>query len=267
MVNVDVELFQSFCRKYINKVVKNHFKDINGDDDSSLSLTSPRSAIKRVCLHKDNDPITLTLGRLFIWWVEARGLFNDIIYGIPSTVFEISNTYYPQVKLHFREDKYEASQNNRRPARGEVSFRWKETNYSTTNINSLANKILNDFARPPFSYNRGREHWSYADKSKGYYFQFKVTNENEARKVIERVMNVQETEVPNWEKYLRKHEDKKNYNIQETVRVMEENIKTPKKRPIAKVVFSYAELFIPGTTQPLILVDRTGTKSKAIKIA
>ena len=33
MASPDVELFQSFCRKYINKGVKNHFQDVSGDDD------------------------------------------------------------------------------------------------------------------------------------------------------------------------------------------------------------------------------------------
>jgi hypothetical protein len=92
----------------------------------------------------------LTVGRLLIWWVEARGLFDEYIYGIPSTDFEITHTYYPQVKLHFREDKYEASTNSRRPARSEVSFRWREDDYSTANINSLATKVVADFANPPF---------------------------------------------------------------------------------------------------------------------
>lgn len=265
MPSQDVELFQSFMRRYVNKLVTNHFKDIDGNDDNSLTTGAARQVIKRVCLHKDSDPLNLTIGRLLIWWVEARGLFNDVIYGIPSTDFEISNTYYPQVKLHFREDKYEAATNTRRPARGEISFRWKETDYTTANINSLANKIVNDFARPVFFYNRGREHWSYADKSKGYYFQMTVTSEAEAKKAIAQVIGVQDTDVPDWEKYLRKHEDKKNYNTQEIVKVEGKNIKKPKKRPVAKVSFAYAELFIPGTTKPKILVDLTGTKAGAIR--
>ncbi|NJL53092.1 MAG: hypothetical protein HC930_14505 [Hydrococcus sp. SU_1_0] len=47
--------------------------------------------------------------------------------------------------------------------------------------------------------------------------------------------------------------------------VMGEVIKKPKKRPVAKVEFAYAELFIPGTIKPIVLVDMTGTKSGAIK--
>ncbi|NJL53093.1 MAG: hypothetical protein HC930_14510 [Hydrococcus sp. SU_1_0] len=150
MASNDIEIVQSFIRKYINKGIKEHFKDVSGDDETSLSKDTPRSAIKLVCLHKDTDPITLTVVRLLIWWVEARGLLDEFIYGIPSTDFEISNTYYPQVKLHFRESKYEAATNARRPARGEVSFRWKENSFSTANVQALANKITADFARPRF---------------------------------------------------------------------------------------------------------------------
>jgi hypothetical protein len=262
----DVEIVQSFIRKYINKAIKEHFNDIPGDDEDSLSKAAPRSAIKLVCLHKDTDPITLTAIRLLIWWVEARGLLDEFIYGIPSTDFEIKHTYYPQVKLHFREDKIEAFNGNRRPARGEISFRWKEENYTEANILALTNKIIADFARPPFHYQRGRELWSYADKQKGYYFQMTVQSEAEAKKVIKQVIGIQDSEEPDWEKYLREHKDQKNYTIQETVRVMGQTVKKPKKRPIAKIEFKYAELFIPGTTKPLILVDRSGTKAHALKI-
>ncbi len=263
----DIETFQSFCRKYVNKLVKEHFSDISNDDPGTLSLEIPRQAIKRVCLHQDTDPIMLTIGRLLLWWVEAKGLFDDIIYGIPSTDFEITHTYYPQVKLHFREDKYEAATNNRRPARSEVSFRWRETDYSTTNVNSLANKILNDFARPVFYYRKGRQIWTYWDDKLGYRFTVAANDETNARKIIEQVHRIQDDVEPDWETHLREHKDNKNYGIQETIRVMGETKKKPKKRPIATVHFAYAELFIPGLTQPIILVDRTGTKARAIKLA
>ena len=267
MSRQDVETFQSFCRKYVNKAVRKHFGDIDTIGDDSLSLNSPRQTIRAICTHKDTDPMTLTIGRLVFWYFEAKGLLDEYIYGIPSTDFEISNTYYPQVKLHFREDRYQASDNDRRPARGEVSFRWRETDYSTTNINTLANKIVTDFVNPVFYFQRGRELWTYADKSKGDYFQLTVQSETEAKKVIEQVIRVQEERVPDWEQYLRKHEDKKNYATPGTVRVMGETIRKPKKRPVARVEFKYAELFIPGTTKPIVLVDRTGNKHNAIRYA
>lgn len=265
MSRQDVENFQSFVRKYVNRAVKEHFRDIDGNDDASLSLDVPRQAIKRVCLHKDTDPIVLTVGRMLIWWVEAKGLFDEYIYGIPSTDFEISNTYYPQVKLHFKEDKYIAATSERKPIRGEVSFRWRETDYTTANIRAIANKVYADFVQPVFYYQRGRELWSYADKSKGDYFQMTVDSEATAKKVIEQVIRVQEEREPDWDKYLRKHEDKRNYTTQETIRVMGEVVKKPKKRPVGRVEFQYAELFIPGMTKPIILVDHTGNKINAIR--
>lgn len=267
MSRQDVEHFQSFCRKWINRTVREHFSDLPSGTDGSLDTDSPRGVIRDVCLHKDTDPMTLTIGRMLVWWVEARGLFDEYIYGIPSTDFEISNTYYPQVKLHFREDRYQASDNSRRPARGEVSFRWRETDFTKLNIEQLANKIVLDFVQPVFFYQRGKELWSYADKSKGYYFQMTVDNETTAKKVIEQVIRIQDEVEPDWEKYLRKHEDKKSYTTQETIKVMGETIKKPKKRPFARVEFKYAELFIPGTTKPIILVDRTGSKHNAIRYA
>ena len=199
--------------------------------------------------------------------MECKDLLDEYIYGIPSTDFEISHTYYPQVKLHFKEDRYQASDNNRRPARGEVSFRWKQTDYSTVNINQLINKIVTDFVNPVFFYQRGKELWTYADKSKGDYFQLTVDSEATAKKVIEQVIRVQEEREPDWEKYLRKHEDRQDYNNPGTVRVMGETIRKPKKRPVARVEFKYAELFIPGTTKPLTLVDRTGNRTNALRYA
>ena len=231
----ETEVFQSFCQKYVNKAVKKHFKDVPSNTTEGLSLAVPRQAIKRICLHQDSDSLLLTIGRMLVWWVEARGLFDEFIYGVPSTDFEISHTYYPQVKLHFREEKYEAIDNDRRPARGEVSFRWMETDFSTINIDKLTDKIEREFTAPVFFYQRGRELWSYADKSKGHYFKMTVDGEETAKKVIEKVIRLQDNTEPEWDKYLKFHQDKKNYNITDTVRVEGETIRKPKKRPVAKV--------------------------------
>lgn len=261
----DVELVQSFIRRYINKEVKNHFKDINGNDDNSLSLDAPRQAIKLVCLHKDKDPIMLTILRLLIYWVEARGLFNDVIYGIPSTEYEIKYNYYPQVKLHFLENRYESSTNNRRPIRSEVSFRWREADYSSTNINALATKVHADFAKPVFNFDKGRECWTYWDDEKGYRFTVYVKSKIEAKKIIGQTIGIQDEGLPDWDKNLREHKNEINYDVRETVRVMGETKKKPRKRPVGTVRYQYAELFIPGTTKPIILSDVSGYRPQALR--
>ena len=265
MATNDIELFQSFCRRYINREVGKHFRDVDGDSDEALSRAVPRQLIKRICLHKDKDPIVLTVGRLLIWWVEAKGLFDEYIYGIPSTDFEIKHTYYPQVQLHFKEERYNAADNDRIPIRSAISFRWRESDYSEANINVLKNKIKSDFARPAFSFGKGRECWTYWDDQKGYRFTVYVQNEAEAKKIISQVIAIQDTDAPDWDNKLREHKDNVDYATPGTVRVMGETRRKPRKRPVGTVKFAYAELFIPGVTKPIVLLDRTGGKPKALE--
>jgi hypothetical protein len=264
MASNDIELFQDFCRRYFNRTINAHFKDVEGTDDDSLSRSVPRSLIKRVCLHKDKDPIILTVGRLLIWWVEARGLFEEFIYGIPSTDFEIKHTYYPQVQLHFQEERYDAADNDRIPVRSRIAFRWRETDYGTASIQALANKIKADFGTLPFAYGKGRDCWTYWDDEKGYQFTVYVQNEAQAKSVISQVINLQDSGTPDWDNKLREHKSNVDYTVPGTVRVMGETRRKPRKRPVATVKFAYAELFIPGVVKPIILIDRTGTKAGAL---
>jgi hypothetical protein len=250
-----------------NKAIKEHFKDVTGDDEGSLSKAAPRSAIKLVCLHKDSDPITLTAIRLLIWWVEARGLMDEFIYGIPSTDFEIKHTYYPQVQLHFKEDTYEAANNNRIPIRSAISFRWRSDDFSTASINALKNKIKADFITPIFSFNRGKDCWTYWDDQKGYRFTVYVQNETEAKKIIGQIISIQDTEIPDWDNKLREHKSNVNYTTPGTVRVMGETRRKPRKRPVGTVKFAYAELFIPGVVKPIVLIDHTRSKLGALEYA
>lgn len=264
MPSKDVELFQDFCRRYINRVVHEHFRDVDTTDPDNLSRSVPRQLIKRICLHKDSDPITLSIGRLLVWWIEARGIMDEFIYGIPSTDFEIKHTYYPQVQLHFQEERYDAADNDRIPVRSRISFRWRSDDFGTARVESLANKIKADFARPPFSFGKGRECWTYWDDEKGYRFTVYVQNESEAKSIISQVVGIQDSGTPDWNANLREHKDGVNYAAPGTVRVMGETRRKPRKRPVGTVKFAYAELFIPGVTKPIILVDRTGTKAGAL---
>ena len=261
----DVEFFQSFCRRYINKTVRAYFSDISGVDEDSLSVNSSRQATKKLLLHKDTDTLPLTLGRLLFWWLETKGLMDEYIYGIPSTDFDIKHTYYPQVKLHFQESRYESSTNNRKPVRSEVSFRWRSEDFSTQNITALATKVHADFARPIFSFDRGKQCWTYWDDKKGYRFTVYVQSETEAKKIIEQTIRIQDDVEPDWSKNLRYHESRENFEVRETVRAMGETNRKPKKRPIGTVKYQYAELFIHGLKKPIILSDATSYRPQAIR--
>lgn len=255
MASQDVELFQSFIRKYVNKTVKAHFLDVDGDDDASLSLDVPRQAIKRVCLHKDTDPLPLTVGRLLIWWVEAKGLFNDVIYGIPSANFHETVRFKPQIKLFWREKTSDAREAIRYPIRAEYTVRYRGDYASRNDLELLKTKINRIFnTGTVHNFWKGREKYSYRDKEKGYEFIITAKNETEAKSVINALLEIQDDNPLN-EALLTRSTKDKNWNEIETVRVAGETFKKPKERPIGRVYFTHAEFAVHGMPKDKTLVS------------
>jgi len=254
----DIELIQSFCRKYINKGVKKHFKDVAGNDDNSLSRGSSRQIIKRICLHKDNDSLTLTVARLLIWWVEAKGLFDEYFYAIPTDTFHESVVFKPQIVIQWRESKEDARDNDRYAIKARYSVRWKGDYSSPTDINKIRLKINNIFNKPSIHFFiKGREKYSYRDKIKGYEFIIAAKDEGEARKVITALLEIQD-DAPLDEALLTKSITERNWNATERVRVNGILHDMPKRRPVGKVVFEKAEFKVHGMTRDILLTDKYG---------
>lgn len=255
MASNDIELFQSFCRKFFNRTVIEHFKDVTNDDPDTLSRSVPRQLIKRICLHKDKDPMILTVGRLLIWWVEARGLLDEFIYGIPATTFHETVRFQPQIKLFWRERTKEAATNNRYPARAAYTVRFKGDVSSRADIVALRNKVERIFGgSTPHSFTKGREKYSYRDKEKGYEFIITAQNEAEAKSVINALLEIQ-GDNPLKEELLTRSTSEKNWNAIETVRVNGQAYTKPKQRPVAKVYFTHAELAVHGMARDITLVS------------
>lgn len=260
MASNDIELFQSFCRKFFNRTVNEHFKDVVNDDPDTLSRGVPRQLIKRICLHKDNDPIVLTVGRLLIWWVEARGLLDEFIYGIPSTTFHETVRFQPQIKLFWREATKEAALDNRYPARAVYTVRFKGGVSSKTDIVALRNKVGRIFGgSTPHSFTKGREKYSYRDKEKGYEFIITALNKQEAKSVINALLEIQ-GDNPLEEALLTTSTTDRNWNAVETIRVNGQAYKKPKQRPIAKVHFTHAELAVHGMARDITLVSNLASR-------
>lgn len=255
MSRQDAEFFQSFCRKYVNKAVRNHFSDISNVADDDLSLSNPRQTTKKLLLHKDTDPIMLTIGRLLFWWLETKGLLDEYIYGIPASNFHESVRFKPQIKLFWREKTEDARTNNRYPARAEYSIRYRG-NYATVNdLKLLTAKLALVFNNPTtHSFWKGREKYSYRDKDKGYEFIITARDETEAKDVINHLLEVQGDNPLN-EALLTRSTKDKNWNAKETVRVGGETFTKPKERPIAEVWFTHAQLSVHGMTKDKTLVS------------
>ncbi|MEC4806519.1 MAG: hypothetical protein SAJ12_07265 [Jaaginema sp. PMC 1079.18] len=180
-------------------------------------------------------------------------------YAIPCESFHQTVRIYPQIALVFREEKADAQKNNRprHPLRSVVTIRVMADIFSDTFIKELAQKVASKFAKPPFFFYRGEQFWSYADRSRGYFFQVYVQDEANAKKIIEQAMDIQ-VDSPDWD-VLKYHQQKyKNWNNKEYFTLGTERIRKPRLRPKGKVVFTHAELKLPGLTEDVILVDRMG---------
>lgn len=255
MASNDIELFQSFCRKYVNKQVKNHFSDITGNDDASLSRSTPREIIKRICLHKNDDSLTLTISRLLLWWVEAKGLFGEYIYGIPAINFHETVRFKPQIKLFWEEKLEDAKANGRRQLEARHTVRYRG-NYETANdLADLATKIRSIFNNPStHNFKKGRNKYSYRDKIKGYQFIITADSEDEARKVINALLEIQDDN-PLTESLLTTSTKEKDWDKVETITVGGETFTKPVERKIGTVYFTHAELSVHGMVKDKTLVS------------
>lgn len=257
----DVEHFQSTVRKVVNSLVREHFKDI--DESVELAnISTPRSSLRRACTHDDTDSLLMTVGKLNLYRFVVDPSANlPPIYGIPLTTFHESVKFHPQIRLYFHED-LNLVESGYSPLEAEITFRlMRETGATLTPTEAkvIANKIKTLFcANKGFTWKKGREKWVYKDESKGYDFRLLAWNETEAKKVIERVLDIQ-SHSPDWD-YLSVATKKKTYTtVPGNHTIYGKSRRKPRDRPIGYVRFRYAELKVWGMND-VTLVDRTGLR-------
>jgi hypothetical protein len=244
-----------------NKIVKREFNDV-GDDDWVHDITTSRGSLRVACTHEDADSIDMTLIRLWLFYGVLRKAqdFHPAIYGIPSTSFQETTKFHPQIHLHFEEKNVEAD-SGYRVLRSYVSLRlMNETTdtLSKAEATTIANKIKTLFQTgTPFFWKRGKELASYIDQPKGYYFQLSVFSITEAKKIIEQVLDIR-GHTPDW-KLLNIKNNAEPVGSYPTVPVskaiMGKSYKQPRRRPVGTVHFVYATLALHGKPNHVVLVD------------
>lgn len=262
----DIEHLQLTIRRYLNKQIREDFRDMFDDGDTwEPEVGTTRGAMLRALLHEDSDPIAVTSARMMLYYFtfgKARNLQTPI-YGIPATHFQESIKFYPQVRLFFNED-YSLVEDGYESVKADISFRlMNETEETITPAKAqiIATRIRSLFATGQgFTWKKGREKWCYYDQSRGYKLQILAWNESEAKKVIEQVLDVQQ-HTPNWQEYLSVATKKRSFpTVPGTHRVYGKQRRKPRDRPVAFVRFRYAELKVWGMTHAVTLVDKTGTR-------
>lgn len=271
----DVEHFQMVIRKYVNKLIREDFKDLADEAGNwDPNVTTTRGSMRQALTHEDSDPLQLTIGRLFLYYFvygKAKALMPDI-YGIPNTSFDQIRIYRPQVALYFS-DKETPSDHVHKRTSGTISFRLMDetsTTISQTRVNNLANKIKALFTTPNnFVWQKGKLMVSYTDKEKGYQLQLLVKDKFEGRKIIEQVLDIQ-SHTPDW-KYMNSDESEdplaKYPNTPGNQTILGKSYPKPQQRRVADVRFRYATLAIHGRPKPINLVDTTYTRQNVLERA
>lgn len=257
------EHLQDVLLKTYNRIVREEFKDIDlavSDTDIATARTSLRSA----CLIKDDDTATMTVVRMFLFYVilgQAKRMQGDV-YGVPCTTFQETYTYIPQISLYFIQD-FQDVDPDYAPVQGHITIRWKNqtaTTVSKSDIVALARKIRTLFGgTTPEQWKKGKILYTYTHKAEKYHLQILSINETEAKGLIGKVLDIQ-NDTPDWQ-YLRKNEAVNNSDTYPIVpprkTILGKSKRQPRRRPVATVKFTSATVDMLENRSPIVLLDRS----------
>lgn len=120
-------------------------------------------------------------------------------------------------------------------------------------------------ATPIAQFKKGRTKITYWDPSNGCQIILTVFSEVEAKQILNKILDAHGI-IPDWTK-LTNSESGQNFDLTQYKVVLGQQVKLPKRRPIATVWYRYSELKIHGLTKPVILCDTTGRYPNAYEVA
>ena len=263
------EHLQSTLIKVQNKIVRHDFSELGGENWTP-DISTGRGGLRVACTLVDNDTSTMTVLRLFLFYIILRKC-RDLVHPVYGSIlpdFQASRKFKPQVVIFFLED--ESDTEGFDPVSGEFSFRLiKEdsTTISHSEVTAIANRINSTFNHGSgYVLQKGKDIASYTDKKKGlqlwYYARSKSTAEAFFREVLS---------VANEPFDLRHFNYKENGEptasfplIPEKIHILGKTLSLNRSRPVAHVRFQYALLHLHGQKRCIPLVDRTGIYLDAI---
>jgi len=260
----ETERFQSFCRQFINRKVREHFKELGGEDWQP-NLGNERHVSRHICTHQDKDPLSLTIGRLLIYYFEARGLIEEPIFSIPSSHLYESVQCVPQVILNFQESVRDAHENKRPryPLTAQHYLRVKTDFSSEAEVMQIARKVRDVFVTPLYRFDKGRIKYVYFDKSKAHEIKILAQTETKAKELISKILSL-DNHQPNWDYLSDTRKTNRNFETTEYIRVNGKRYKKPKRRPLGRVEFISAQLHVDGTQNNIHLIDLGGRSKNVI---
>lgn len=261
---------QDVVRRVHNRLVREEFSDIGGDDWDP-DITTPRGSLRTACLLADNDTGDMVQMRYNLFYFDLRKAkdLQTPVYGMPLPDVQASRKFKPQITLKFCEDASDVDE-GKYPVWGEISFRLMTINpatFSKTDSIALGKDIKRIFgAGNGYVWKKGKKYFSYTKKEEGYQLQVLARDKSVAKNLVEKVLDIK-NKTPDW-RYFKTNETEEELEAYPytppTHTVMGEVIREPTRRPNVDVRFQWAELDLWGKGRPLILYDRSFTHIDAL---
>lgn len=257
------EFLQDMVRLWHNKAVDKWFKN-----QEPNSISTPKERLRHACTMKDGDTSTMAMMRLWLFEVTAghSQSLQPPIYGVPVQELQRDVTFRPQIKLVFKEQRSPESGDRTSLSVAEITIRLMNETSSTINrtkAEALALEIKNEFATPPFVWEKGWYKATYLDKERGYDLRLLVKSKAEGVRVIQQVLKIQDHVYD--DDCLQFIDHERSYPLdQGTHLVYGRTIKKPVKRPRVDVVFRYAQLLVNGRANAINLVAIAGTGLRSV---
>ncbi len=254
------EQFQDVNKRIWNKLVREYFRDVTSRE-SDLDLTAPRQSLLKACLHKEDDSLMLTMGRMQLFLhgtTYTRDQF-PIVAGSLLDDVDISVTYRPKITRFFVED----AEAGYKPVEMEVSFRLIDETSSTiteAELKSIASKIKANFgAGKGRIFKKGRKLIYYLDRSLGYNFLLRARDLNEGKNLIREILTMNGDTLDT--SFLKVSEtldetDAYPYNPGTQV-ILGKRKSKPRRRPLVNVRFKYAYATVHGYNKPIYLYSKS----------
>jgi hypothetical protein len=258
-----VEHFKTVCQSSYNRIVRDYFKDLDGNELDE-DITTPRASLKEACLVDPTDSSILINNRMMLFYMVLRAAadLQAPIYGMPIGAYHELRKFKPQVCLYFKEDSEDVDEGYE-PVRAEINFRLMgetETTVSKAELITLANKIKTEFGTGDgYRFHKGKTLCAYTEPDKGYSLQIYAYSSAEGKEVIAKVLDLQ-NHSPDWSKLTINENDSpaSAYPTIPTSKViLGKSQRQPRKRPVAYVRFQRATCAIWGIPRPVGLYDRT----------
>lgn len=257
------EQFQDINKKVANKIIREYFKDISALE-GDLDLTTSRQALLKACLHKENDPLLLTIGRnqlFYNYTTYSRELNPQVSADLYNEISEEVATR-PRIVLFFREDE-EDVEPGYQALPMEMGWRIMDETHKSINKSQLiaiGNKIKTHFGSGNgYVFKKGRKVVTYTNKSQGYQFSTRARTLQDGKALIREVLSMNGHAYDAKRLKLSEVEDEAEafpYNPGTEV-ILGKTTAKPRYRPMTSVRFRYSYATLSNPKKPIYLYSRS----------